>query len=128
MLRRSIDFENSGHYSWRYLWETPSKKYKRRYARAWVHPLPGDLPISEALAILEHPTGPSKLTTMSSNPVNPPIEDQFLHWRQEMEAKQEEQARQMAELRERADHLQQENDRLRTHLESRRPKNPKGVA
>ena len=31
-----------------------------------------------------------------------------------MEAKQEEQARQMVELRERADRLQQENDRLRT--------------
>ena len=65
---------------------------------------------------------------MSSNPVNPPIDDQFLRWRQEMEAKQEEQARQMAELRERADHLQQENDRLRTRLESSRLRNPQGVA
>ena len=64
---------------------------------------------------------------MSRNPINPPIEDQFLRWRQEMEAKQEEQARQMAELRERADHLQQENDHLRTHLESSRPENPQGV-
>ena len=31
-----------------------------------VHPLRGDLPISEAFAILEHPTGPSELTAMSS--------------------------------------------------------------
>ena len=128
MLRRSTDSENSGDYNWRRLWETPSKKSHRRYARASVHPLPGDLQISEALAILKHPTGPLKLTAMSSNPVNPPIEDLFLRWRQEMEAKQEEQARQMAELQERADHLQQENDRLRTRLESSRPGNTQGDA
>ena len=34
----------------------------------------------------------------------------------------------MVELRERADRLQQENDRLRTRLESSRPENPKGVS
>ena len=34
----------------------------------------------------------------------------------------------MAKLRERADRLQQENDRLRTRLESSRPENPQGVA
>ena len=112
MLRRSTDSENSGDYNWLRLWESPSKKSQRRYARAWLHPLPGDLPISEALAVLEHPTGPSELIAMSSNPANPPIEDQFLRWRQEMEAKQEERAWQMAELRERVDCLQQENDRL----------------
>ena len=43
-----------------------------------------------------------------------------------MEAKQEEQARQMAELQSRADHLQQENDRLRTRLEGERIKNAPG--
>ena len=128
MLRRSTDSENSGDYNWRCLWETPSKKSQRRYTRAWVHPLPGDLPISEALAILEHPTEPSKLTAMSSNPVNPPIEDYFLHWHQEMEAKQEKQAREMVELRERADRLQQENDCLRTRLKSSRVGNPQGIA
>ena len=128
MLRRSTDSENSGDYNWRRLWEPPSKKSQRQYARVWVHPLPGDLPISEALAILEHHTGPSELTAMSSNPANPPIEDRFLRWRQEMEAKQEEQARQMVKLREPTDRLQQENDRLRTRLESSRPGNPQGVA
>ena len=65
---------------------------------------------------------------MSSNLANPPIEDQFLRWRQEMEAKQDKQARKMAELRELEDRLQQENDRLRTRIESSRPENPKGVA
>ena len=65
---------------------------------------------------------------MSSNPINPPIEDQFLRWHQEMEAKQEEQARQITELRERVDRLQQENECLRTRLESSRPGNPQGIA
>ena len=63
---------------------------------------------------------------MSSNPANQPIEDQFLRWRQEMEAKQEEQARQMAELREHANCLQQENECLRTRLETNRGQNLRG--
>ena len=40
-----------------------------------------------------------------------------------MEAKQEEQARHMVELQSRANHLQQENDRLRTRLEGERSEN-----
>ena len=75
-----------------------------------------------------HPIGQSELIAMSSNLVNPPIEDQFLRWHQEMEAKQEEQARQMDEFREHADRLHQENDHLRTHLESNGLDNPQGVA
>ena len=65
---------------------------------------------------------------MSTNPANQPIEDQFLHWYQEMEAKQEEQARQVVELREHANHLQQENERLRARLETNGVENPQGVA
>ena len=64
---------------------------------------------------------------MSSNLVNQPIEDQFLHWRQEMEAKQEEQARQMVELREHANCLQQENEHPRTRLETNRGDSSKGL-
>ena len=45
-----------------------------------------------------------------------------------MEAKQEEQARQMAELREHANRLQQENKRLWARLETNGVKNPQGVA
>ena len=63
---------------------------------------------------------------MTSNPVNQSPEDQFLHSRQEMEAKQEEHARQMAELWDHATRLQQENDRLRTRLEADRGKNTWG--
>ena len=43
-----------------------------------------------------------------------------------MEAKQEEQARKMAELRDHANLLQQENDRLRTRLEADRGENTWG--
>ena len=106
MFRRSSDSENSGDCNWRRLWETPSRKSQRRYARAWVHPLPSDLPLPEVLVVPAHPTRQSEFIAMSSNPANPPIEDQFLRWRQEMEAKHEEQARQMAKLREHADRLQ----------------------
>ena len=118
MFLRSNDSEDSGDYNWRRLWETPSRKSQRRYARVWVHPLPSDLPLPEILVVPAHPTGPSEFIAMFSNLVNQPIEDQFLRWRQEMEAKQEEHARQMGELHEHANHLQQENERLQTRLET----------
>ena len=124
MIRQSSDSENSGDYNWRCLWETTSKRSQRRYARAWVHPLPGDLPLHEVLAVSTHPTGSSESVTMSSNPANQPIEDPFLRWHQEMDVKQEEQARQMTELREHANHLLQENERLRIRLETNGVENP----
>ena len=127
MFQQSSDSKDSGSYNWRRLWETPSRKSQRRYARTWVHPLPNDLPLPEFLVVLVHPTRPSEFIA-TSNLTNQPIEDQFLRWRQAMEAKQEEQARQMAELREHANHLQQENERLRTHLETNRVENPQGAA
>ena len=58
--------------------------------------------------------------------MNQSLEDQFLRWRQDMEAKQEEQARQMAKLKSRADHLQQENDYQRDRLEGERIENARG--
>ena len=93
MFRRSSDLDTSGDYNWHRLWEMPSRKSQRRYVRVWVHPLPSDLLLHEALVVLAHPTGPSKSVTMSNNPANQPIEDPFLRWRQEMEAKQEEKSR-----------------------------------
>ena len=105
MLRRFSDSESSGDHNWRHLWETSSKKSHRQYARAWVHPILSDLPFPEDLVIPDHPTEPSEFIAMSSNPANQPIEDQFLRWHQEMEAKQEEQAKKMAELREQAIHI-----------------------
>ena len=57
---------------------------------------------------------------MTTNPANLTLEDQLLSWRQEMEARQEEQTRQMAELHEQANQLWEENRRLRTQLEAGR--------
>ena len=118
MPRRSNDSKNSGDHNWRRLWETPSKKSQRRYARAWVHSLPGDPPIRKALVIPKHPTGQSEFSTMTSNPANLAPKDQFLFRRQELEARQEEQARQVAELREQANRMREENELLRTQLEA----------
>ena len=67
---------------------------------------------------------------MTSNLENLAPKDQFLLWRQEMEAKQEEQARQMAELHEQENRLQEENECMRTRMEvgqaeqSREPPHP----
>ena len=130
MPRQFANSENSGDHNWHRLWETPSKKSQRRYARAWVHPLPGDLSIYKALVIPKHPTGPSEFNATTSNPGNLAPEDQSLLWRQEMEAKQKEQARQMAELHEQGNRLREENERLGTWLEvdqaehSREPPRP----
>ena len=63
---------------------------------------------------------------MSSNPTIQCIEDQFLRRRQEMEAKQEEQAKHMVKLRKHANRLEQENERLQTRLETNRGDNSKG--
>ena len=93
MIRRSSDLEDSRTYNWRRLWEMPSKKSQRRYARAWVHSLLSDLPLLEVLVVPVHPTGQSEFIVMSSNPDNQPIKDQFLRWHQEMEAMQEKQAK-----------------------------------
>ena len=93
MFRRSSGSENSGDYNWRRLWVILSRKSQRRYARAWVHSFPNDLPLHEVLVVPAYPTGLSESITMFSNPANQPIEDPFLRWSQEMEAKQEEHAR-----------------------------------
>ena len=61
----------------------------------------------------------SGIGTMASNPVIWSPEDQFLHWCQDMEKKQEEQVRQMKELQERAEQLQRENDRLWAKVKQR---------
>ena len=57
---------------------------------------------------------------MTSNPGNLGPENQFLLRRQEMEEKQEEQAREMAELHKQANQLREENELLRTRLEASR--------
>ena len=49
--------------------------------------------------------------------MNQSPEDQFLHWHQDMERKQEEQVRQMKELQGQAERLRSENDQLRAQIE-----------
>ena len=130
MPQRSNDSKNSRDHNWYRLWETPSKKSQRRYARAWVHSFLGDLPISKDSAISKQPAVPSEFTTMTTNPANLTPEDQLLSWLQEIEKRQAEQTRQMAELLEQANWLREENESLRTQLEvgragqSREPPHP----
>ena len=70
--------------------------------------------------IPKQPAVPSKFTTMATNPANLTLEDQLLSWRQEIEARQEEQTRKMAELREQANRLREEKESLQTQLEAGR--------
>ena len=88
MPRRS---DEPGTDNWRRLWES-NKKSHRRHARAWLQRLSNSpsppVPASNS----------SDTSAMTSNPVIQSLEDQFLYWRQDMEKKQEEQARQMKEL------------------------------
>ena len=61
----------------------------------------------------------SDTIAMTSNSMIQSPEDQFLHWFQDMEKKQEEQARQMRELQDRVEHLQHENNHLQAQVEKR---------
>ena len=106
------------------MWERPSKKSHRERAR--LLRLSSDPPRLEDSVVHAHSSGSSDPIAMANNLANQSLEDQLLCWRQDMEAKQEEQARQMAELQSLADHLQQENDRLRARLEEDRGENARG--
>ena len=57
---------------------------------------------------------------MTSISLNQSLEDKFLHWRQDMERKQEEQTRQMKELQDQAKLLWCENDQLQAQIEKSR--------
>ena len=89
--------DESGIDIWCHLWELNQKSHRRR-VRAWLRKL------FDSPSPLEGPKVPSlvpdssDISAMASNPMIQSPEDQFLHWRQDMEKKQEEQARQMKEL------------------------------
>ena len=110
MSRQSGDSENPRDHNWQCLWERPSKKSHQQRAR--LRRLSSDPSHSEDSIVPAHPFGSLDPITMAKNPANQPLEDQFLRWRQDIEMKQKEQARHMAELHSSADHLQQENDHL----------------
>ena len=104
MPRRSEDSENPRDNNWRRLWERSRKKSQREHARLRL--LSSDPPHPEDLVVPAHSSGSSGSIAMASNPANQSLEDRFLRWRQDMETKQEEQGREMAELQSHADHLQ----------------------
>ena len=85
-------------------------------ARAWLQQLSDSPPPPVAPTIPLLTSDSSDTVAMSSYPVIQSPEDQFLHWRQDMEKKQKEQARQMRELQDRVEHLQLENNRLRAQV------------
>ena len=85
------------------MWERPSKKYHRERVR--LRRLSNDPPHLEDSVVPAHSSNLSDPIAMASNPANQSLEDQFLRWHQAMEAKQDEQAKQMAGLQSRADHL-----------------------
>ena len=91
-----------------------------------MHSLSSDRISPETLVVPNQPTRPSDFIIMTSNLANQSLKDQFLRWCQDMEAKQKEHARRIAELQSRADHLQHENDRLRTRLKGERIEKARG--
>ena len=111
--------DDSGIDNWRRLWES-NKKSHRQCARAWLQQLSSSPSPPVALTVPIPTSDSSDTGAMTSNPVIQSLEDKFLHWRQDMEKKQEEQTKQMRELQDRAECLQQEIYRLRAQVEERR--------
>ena len=87
MPRRSEDSENPRDSNWRCLWERPIKKAYRRHERALLCQLSSDLPHLEDSVVLAHSSGSSDPIAMANNPAYQSLEDQFLHWRKDMETK-----------------------------------------
>ena len=115
MPRRLDDPSNN---NWRPMWE--SNKNSHRLARAWLQRLSSSPSLPVAPTVPFSTSDSSNTIAMSSNLMIQSSEDQFLHWHQDMEKKQKEQARKIRELEDRAKHLQCENDRLWAQVEKRR--------
>ena len=114
MPQRSDDPSNN---NWRPLWE--SNKTSHRLVRTWLQLLSSSPSLPVAPTVPFSTSDSSDTIVMSSNPMIQSPEDQFLHWHQDMEKKQEEQARKIRELQDHAKHLQRENDRLWAQVEKR---------
>ena len=94
MPRRSDD---QGNNNWRRLWEV-NIKFRLQAARAWLQRLYTSSSSSGTLSVPPFAYDFLEEVTMSTNPVIQALEDQFLHWHQNMGRKHEEQVRQMKEL------------------------------
>ena len=95
-------------------WAVCGNKKKSLVARAWLQWLSSSPSSPRALSIPHSTSDSSEGVVMSSNLVNQSLEDQFLHWRQDMERKQEEQTRKMKELQSHVERLQRENEQSQT--------------
>ena len=102
MPRRSND---QGNNNWYRMCESKEKS-RLQAARAWLQQLSSSPSSPVALTIPPPASNSSEAVTMSNNPMIQSPEDQFLYWRQDMEKKHEEQARQMKELQDHAELLQ----------------------
>ena len=75
-----------------------NKKSRLQVARSWLQWLSSS-PSSLGALLIPYSTSTSPdVVAITSIPMNQSLEDQFLHWRQDVERKQEEQGRQMKEL------------------------------
>ena len=116
MLLMPRGSEDQGPYNWRHLWEL-NRKSLLHAARAWLQRLSSSLSSLGAPSIPLSTSKSSEAVAMPTNPMNQLLEDQFLHWLQEMEKKQEEQVRQMKELQGHVERFQRENDQLWAQIE-----------
>ena len=78
--------------NWRRLWEE-NKKSRRRAVKAWLQQFSSSPPLPGILSTPPSTSDLFEVVAMSNNLMNQTPEDQFLHWRQEMERKHEEQVR-----------------------------------
>ena len=89
--------DNQGNNNWHRLWESNIKSCLQA-VRAWLQRLSSSPSSSGALSIPYSTYDSPKAVAMMSIRMNQSPKDQFLHWHQDMERNQEEQARRMKEL------------------------------
>ena len=90
-------FDDQGPYNWRCLWES-NKNSCPQAARAWLLRLSSSPPSLRTLSISPFTSDLFEAVAMSSNLMIQLLEDQFFHWRQDIDKKQEKQARQLKDL------------------------------
>ena len=103
--------DNQGNNNWCRLWELNRKSHLQD-ARAWLQRLSSNPSSPRALSIPHSTSNSPGVVAMTSIPMNQSPEDQFLHWCQDIERKQEEQERQMKEFQGPPECLRHENDQL----------------
>ena len=84
MLPMPKDSNDQGNNNWRRLWE-PNKKSRLQAARVWLQRLSSSPSSLGTLSVPPFAYDPSEVVAMSTNLMIQSPEDQFLHWRQDME-------------------------------------------